>query len=461
MGQMDIVHIASELAPVAKVGGLADVIYGLSQALTKREHRVRIILPKYTCLDDRLLSDLHVVESGLAVEENHEVIQNTIWSAKLDDLEVILIEAHHPRKYFEREGIYGEEDNNARFLYFCKAASAFLEKGLPDVVHLHDWPTAGAAFFLKDKVRVVLTIHSLYHQGRCAPFNFERLGLDASASFLQDPSEGETLNILRGVIHTADSLTTVSPTYAKEILTPQEGEGLDPDLIQEKKKLKGILNGIDIDYWNPQTDSFLIKNYDAETAIAGKLENKRHVQKHLMLSEGKPLVVTITRLDPQKGLDLIAYGIERTRELGGQFVLLGTTSDPEVEAQFKALESLPDVAICLKYDEPLSHLLYAASDMLLMPSIFEPCGLAQMIALRYGSIPLVRSTGGLKDTVFDGQNGFVFDIPDNKGVASVLERAFEAFGSDLWPTLIQKGMQGDYSWTASAEKYLEVFRDLL
>lgn len=169
-------------------------------------------------------------------------------------------------------------------------------------------------------------------------------------------------------------------------------------------------------------------------------------------------MTAITRLVSQKGPDLIHYGIEKTVELGGQFILLGTTDDAEMREEFKALEAHPDVKIYLDYDEPLSHQLYAASDMLLMPSIFEPCGLAQMIALRYGCVPLVHATGGLKDTVFDEKNGFAFKTPDNKGVASVLERAFEAMKTDQWAELIQAGMEANYSWSASAEKYLKIYQ---
>ena len=458
---MDIVHVASELAPVAKVGGLADVIYGLSNALAKKGHRVRIILPKYDSLDEHGITDLHILEDNVGIEENQILIQNTLWSAKLGDLECILVEDHHPKHYFKRGVIYEEPDDNDRFLYFCKVATTYLEKGLPDVVHLHDWPTAGCALMLQGKVKTVFTIHCLDHQGVCASFNFERLNIPFDPNLLRDPVELDAMNLVKGAIHTANVLTTVSPTYAKEILTPEEGEDLDEDLLQHKKQLKGILNGIDINYWNPQTDPFLAKQFSYDQVKESKAENRKKVQMQLGLNQadGKPLVVAITRLVSQKGPDLIAYGIERTIELGGQFVLLGSTTDPDIRDQFDAFDSNPDVAISFEYDEPLSHLLYAASDLFLMPSIFEPCGLTQMIAMRYGSIPLVRSTGGLKDTVIDGENGFTFDIPDNKGVSSVLEKGFEAFqNSEKRLALIEKGMQADWSWDKPADQYLELYK---
>lgn len=455
---MDIVHVASELAPIAKVGGLADVISGLSKALAKKGHRVTIILPKYDCLDYHLIEDLQVLQKNLPIQENGITIQNTLWSAKYDSLELILIEAHHPRAYFEREKIYGEEDDNDRFLFFCKVASTYLAKHPPKVVHLHDWPSAGCALFLKNTIRTVFTIHNLQHQGRCAPSNLERLGLSYEEDEMRDREYDESVNLLRGAIYKSDVITVVSPTYMKEILTPEYGCGLHEDLIRNKKKMRGILNGLDTNYWNPETDKFLVEKYNLESREQGKKANKRHLQKHLMLLESdQPLVIAVTRLVPQKGPDLIHFGIEKTLELGGQFALLGTTNDPNLRAEFQELSAHPNVAIRLDYDEPLSHMLYGASDMFLMPSIFEPCGLSQMIALRYGSVPLVRATGGLKDTVFEGKNGFTFDIPDNKGVAEVLEKGFAAYQTEEWQKLTSTGMQANLSWDASADAYLKSY----
>ncbi len=455
---MDIVHVASEFAPIAKVGGLADVISGLSKALAKKGHRVTIFLPKYDCLDDSLIEDLQVLQKSFPIEESGVLIQNTLWSAKYDGIDLILVEAHHPRDYFKRGKIYGEEDDSDRFLFFCKVASTYLSKHLPDVVHLHDWPTSSCSLFLKNSVRTVFTIHNLHHQGRCAPFNLERIGLAYEEDEMRDTQYDEAINLLRGAISSSNVITTVSPTYMKEILTPDCGCGLHEDLQKNKKKLKGILNGIDTDYWNPETDSFLVEKYNLETQKAGKKANKRKIQKHLGLpAEDLPLVTAITRLAPQKGPDLISYGINKTIELGGQFVLLGSTHDPDMRKEFQELADHPNIAICLDFDDALSHQLYAASDMLLMPSIFEPCGLAQMIALRYGSIPLVRATGGLKDTIFDGKNGFTFSIPDNKGVAEVLEKGFTAYKTEEWDTLISAGMQANLSWDASVDQYLEIY----
>jgi len=468
---MDIVHITSELAPIAKVGGLGDVLYGLSKALVQKGHRVRIFLPKYDILDYHLIEELQVAEKNLTFTENEKSISNTLWRGKCHDLELYLIETHHPRAYFDREKIYGEEDDTDRFSFFCKVACEVLLREPPDIIHLHDWMTAFCTLFFKEKKhpKIVFTIHNLEHQGRCAPFNVERLGYSSVDEKLQDPIYDDTLNLLKGALYYSDALTVVSPTYMKEIQTSEHGLGLEKDLIENKKKLTGILNGIDAHYWNPEKDSFLVQRYRIAEIKQGKRENKIHVQEHLGLpqDENKPLVVSITRLVPQKGIDLIEYGIEKTIELGGQFVLLGSTTDPELRAQFERWKNKPQVAIRLEYDEPFSHILYAASDMLLMPSIFEPCGLSQMISLRYGSVPLVHATGGLKDTIVDSEqkskrkpNGFVFTTPDNKGVDSVLERAFHLYreSPDKWDELVQNGMQEDFSWNVSADKYIEVYK---
>lgn len=455
---MEIVHLASELAPIAKVGGLGDVIYGLAKAQVKKGHRVQVFLPKYDCLDYPALENLNV-KGHLSVHENGRSIDNTIWSARFHGVDLVLIEPHHPHGYFHRTKIYGEKDDNDRFLYFCRVASAVLENQTADVVHLHDWPTAAFALLRKNGAKIVFTIHNMQHQGVCGPFNLQRLGIPFNEELMQDQTYPEAINLLKGAIELSDLVTTVSPTYAKEILTPEGGFGLDQILVRNKKKLVGILNGIDTEYWDPQTDPLIAENYSFESRIAGKLANKRHVQKLLKLTQDphKPLVVAVTRLVAQKGPDLIQYGIEKTLELGGQFALLGTTRDQEMQKQFESIKPHPDLAVWLEYSEPLSHLLYAASDMFLMPSIFEPCGLSQMIALRYGSVPIVRATGGLKDTIFEGENGFTFLIPDNKEVALVLERAFAEFNTDKWQPLIENGMKGDLSWEISAEQYLKQY----
>lgn len=446
---MDIVHIASELAPIAKVGGLGDVLYGLSKAQVKKGHRVRVFLPKYDILHVDKLSDLKVVIKK-------EIY--TLWSAEMEGIELMLIEDHHSEKYFERGTIYGEEDDVDRFLFFCHSVCQILAEEAPDGIHLHDWPTAACTLLLQGKI--LFSIHNLEYQGRCKRENLEKFQFPYDESLLSDPLYDDTLNLMKGALNLAHAIVPVSPTYAKEILSSEFGFGLEGVLQQNREKIKGILNGIDTDYWNPETDPFLGYTYSLSKGLSGKRKNKLQLQKQLGFeqNEHRPLVCSITRLVAQKGPDLIEYGIQKVLELGGQFVLLGASEDSEMQMLFERVQEDPNVFICYEYDEPLSHRLYAGSDMLLMPSIFEPCGLSQMIALRYGSIPLVRSTGGLKDTVFEGKNGFCFTTPDNKEVANVLERAFSRFGTPEWDALIQAAMETDLGWEKSAEAYLDLLR---
>lgn len=455
---MDIVHVASEFAPIAKVGGLGDVVSGLSIACVKLGHHVQVILPKYSFLELDGLEKVRDVE----VKENGKKIVSQIWKGHFEGVELLLVDPDHPKKYFKRGVIYGEEDDNARFLFFNKVACAAIDKKRCDVIHLHDWMAAGCSLFLKRHpfAKVIFTIHNLKYQGRCSPDNLDRLGIDYDQGEISDPIFEETVNLLKGAIQYSDAITAVSPSYAKEILTSEQGCDIEGTLIQNRKKISGILNGVDTEYWNPETDPLLAKTYTLETREEGKAANKRHVQERLglPLNAEKPLVAAITRLVPQKGPDLILYGLEKTLENGGQFVLLGSSSEDEIRQEFEAFENDPNVALRFDYDEPLSHLLYAGSDMLLMPSIFEPCGLSQMIAMRYGTVPLVRRTGGLKDTIFDGENGFTFDVPDNKSVALLIERAFAAFEQEEWGGLIETGMKTDLSWDASAQKYLKLYQ---
>ncbi len=419
---MDIVHIASEFAPIAKVGGLGDAVSGLAKACAKLGHNVTVILPKYDTIKEPLSS----------LEE---------------DIKLILIDSEH--REFDRGQIYGEEDDILRFLTFNKLASAYLEKRSFDVIHLHDWHAAGCTLFLKNSPRTIFTIHNLMYQGECLQGELTKMGVKTN-----------TTNLMELAILNCDAFTTVSPTYAKEILTPEYGCGLEKTLIENREKLTGILNGIDTDTWNPETDSHLQENYTKETWTTGKRANKEAAQKHfhLPIDSTCPLVTAITRLVPQKGPDLILYGIEKTLELGGQFVLLGSCADEEMRASFEAFEDNRSVALYFEFNEPLSHLLYGASDMFLMPSIFEPCGLSQMIALQYGSVPLVRKTGGLKDTIEDGVNGFTFDTPDNASITSLMERAFKAYKAKQWNSFIETGMSTNLSWETSAQKYLKLYQ---
>lgn len=290
---------------------------------------------------------------------------------------------------------------------------------------------------------------------------------------MQDPFLPGNLNLLKGGIEYSDFVTTVSPTYEKEIKTVEGGCGLHTLLTKHAGKLRGILNGIDYDYWNPVTDSLLPTRYSIKTVKDGKSGNKAELRKKFGLKDSKgPLVCVISRLAAQKGPELMIHGLKKTLEKEGQFVLLGipTTSDTTFKTLQKDLAKTKNGVIHLEYDERLAHLTYAASDMILIPSIFEPCGLSQMIGLRYGCVPLVRFTGGLADSVFDidtskkpenERNGFVFDFPDNSGVDWAIDRSLKYYkDTSKWMKLVEQGMKCDYSWSRSADGYLEIYAQL-
>jgi starch synthase len=486
---MHVIHIASELAPIAKVGGLADVIFGLARETQKKGHTVEILIPKYDCLDYTALQNLKPEFRELWSFDGPYRYHNTIWSAEIQGLKVLLLEPHHPGYYFSRGSIYGFADDVDRFIYFSRAALEYLFKSgkNPDIIHIHDWPTALVAPLYKEMYiplgfrtkGVVLTIHNLQHQGKCSPQNITKAGLRGEDFLtpvkMQDPFTPSNLNLLKGGIEYSDFITTVSPTYEKEIKSVEGGCGLHTLLTKHSNKLRGILNGIDFDYWNPETDPLLPGKYNIKTVQNGKSANKAELRKQFGLKEVKgPLVCAISRLVPQKGPDLILYGLKKAAEKEGQFVVLGSPSTPEIDSQFKALQKESSKnktsLVHLQYDEKLAHLTYAASDMILIPSIFEPCGLSQMIGLRYGCVPIVRYTGGLADTVFDvdtskkpenERNGFVFDFPDTSGVDWALDRSLKYYkDAGKWAKIVEQGMKCDYSWSRSADAYLEIYNQL-
>lgn len=461
---MEIIHVAAELAPIAKVGGLADVLHGLCRALIHKKHNVTVLLPKYDTLDLKWVKDLKVIESDLMVFFEGHHYSNTLWQGLVDEIPVIFIESHDPKAFFKRRTIYGSADDIARFCYFCLAALKVLQKSACEVVHIHDWHAALLAGLIKEKhpeinAKVVFTIHNLAYQGLCRAEDLEKVGWKSA-----ELKEGGIYNLLKGGIFFADHVTTVSPSYAQEILTSELGGNLQTTLQHHQKKLSGVLNGIDYSFWNPQTDPFLPFNYSLHS-----LENKKKIKTELrkLLSleeENSPLVGTIARLVPQKGPELIKASILRTLEWNGQFILLGSAPDEKTQAHFenlkKKLSKSGHVHLELSYNEELSHLLFAAADLFLIPSLFEPCGLTQLIAMRYGAVPLARQTGGLADTVFEGKNGFLFSSPTVEALNGSLDKAFETWyhHPDLWLHLMEAGMKSNFSWDHPAEEYLKIYQ---
>ncbi|KAL5578838.1 hypothetical protein UlMin_011280 [Ulmus minor] len=444
---MNIVHIAVEMAPIAKVGGLGDVVTSLSRAVQELNHHVDIILPKYNCLN---LSNVKEFQFNRSYSWGGTEIK--VWYGKVEGLSVYFLEPQNG--FFGRGCIYGCNNDAERFGFFCHAALEFLlQSGFhPDIIHCHDWSSAPVAWLFKDhyvhyglsKARVVFTIHNL-------EFGIHAIGKAMGYS---------------------DMATTVSSTYAKEVAG-------NPVIAPHLYKFHGILNGIDPDIWDPYNDKFIPIPYTSENVIEGKKAAKEALQKKLGLKKADlPLVGVITRLTHQKGIHLIKHSIWRTLERGGQVVLLGSAPDPRIQNDFVNLanqlhSSHHDRArLCLTYDEPLSHLIYAGADFILVPSIFEPCGLTQLTAMRYGSIPVVRNTGGLYDTVFDVDhdkeraeaqglepNGFCFDGADAAGVDYALNRAISAWydGREWFYGLCKKVMEQDWSWNKPALDYMELY----
>lgn len=493
---MHIIHIASELAPVAKVGGLADVTLGLCRELSWKGHDVDIIIPKYDCMDSNEIRDLNLDYQELMSFYNGEWFPNRIWTGWVENLKVYFIEPHTPHHFFNRGCFYGCEDDIERYLYFSRTALEFLyKKGLhPDIIHLHDWQASGVAPLYYDmyqalgyqRPKLVFTIHNIEYQGRCSPADIDRIGLKGSDYLvpekLQDNLYPEAINLLKGGIVYSNQVTTVSPRYAQEVLTPQGGKGLESTLQKFKHKFSGILNGLDYSYWNPEIDRHLPAHFSSRETPANKkdrntLDKKAYIKnllrERLMLAEQhRPIVGCIARLVPQKGIDLIKHSLFHTLDKGGQFVLLGSSPIPSINADFHALKHRfgdhPNVHLILHHQEELAHWIYAAADMFVVPSIFEPCGLVQMIALKYGAVPIVRRTGGLADTIFDVDysgkkfeecNGYTFDFPDQASIESALNRAIDCWfhNPEKWRHLMINGMNMDFSWNLPSNRYLEVY----
>lgn len=494
---MHIIHIASELAPIAKVGGLADVLLGLPRELSWKKHEVDIVIPKYDCMDISQVRDLTIETPDFPSFYKGEWHQNTVWVGWVENLKVFFIDPHHPRHFFHRGCIYGCEDDIERFLYFSRAALEFVYKRVPklDIIHLHDWQTSAIAPLYKDVYqplgytlpKIVLTIHNLEYQGKCAEADLDAVGLKGSSYMtldkLQDQQYPNSVNLLKGGIVYSDYVTTVSPSYAQEIITKQGGLGLDSTLLAHRDKFSGILNGLDYSYWNPEIDRHLPDHYSSRETPSNKNDRntldkkaflKKILREHLSLEEGyRPIVGCVTRLVPQKGVHLIKHALYRTLEKGGQFVLLGSSPIPSINDEFHQLrhhfQDHPHVSLTLVHQEEIAHLIYAGSDMFIVPSIFEPCGLTQLIALKYGAVPIVRRTGGLADTVFDVDdtkiscektNGFVFDNPDEKGMDSALDRAIQIWfeNPERWRKIMINGMNDDYSWNLPAAAYVEIYK---
>jgi len=473
---MYIVQIGSEVAPYAKVGGLGDVVLGLSRKLHQEGHDVDVIIPKYDCLKG--IEKMTLYKDGVQSLFQDAWHDNSIYHAPLnEEMSLTLLEAHHARRFFERGAIYGFPDDVDRFLYFSRACLDFLanEKKIPDIIHIHDWMCAPIAFLIRQepflkkfaKTRVVLSIHNMEYQGWAYPHLMQAVGYTGPLEPLKMPFS-QDVNCLKGGIVFADAVTTVSPTYAKEVMTEEGGKGLQEVMKAHSAKFSGILNGIDSTYWNPENDRYLKYHFSSQH-FAGKTKNKHFLQEQLGLErqDHHPLLATICRLVPQKGVHLIKEAVLRANDWGVQCVILGSTHEPKIQEEFTKLAEKfatdKNIRIILKNDERLAHEIYAAADLFLVPSIFEPCGLTQMIAMSYGAVPIVRKTGGLADTVFDGVNGFSFIPPEVRELEATVRRAVGLYKKDknAWHQLMQAGMLADWSWKESCGDFLALYKKIL
>ena len=471
---MRVLFATVEMSPLAKVGGLADVAGSLPKALVQGGHDVRVILPLHAGIDTAAHGFRRVLEE-LAVETPRGPERVSVWEGMVGGVTTYLVEA---MDLFERPQIYGEPDDAQRFLFFSDAVLAAVPAlgWLPEVLHLHDWHTAFAAARLRAAPQhplapaaVLLTIHNLPFRG-----DFDQSFADANALTLPemedvDPASLRTAMAL-GILN-ADVINAVSETYAREILTPEFGAGLDPLLRRRERDLYGIVNGIDPEAFDPARDPQIVAHYSAEDP-APKRENKAALQRECGLPEDAdvPLVGVVNRLFWQKGMDIAADGVaEVLQDTPLQLLVLGT-GEPEYERRLLELaQRYPEnVKVVIDFNLELGQRIYAGSDMFVMPSRYEPCGLGQMIAMRFGSVPVVRRTGGLADTVPDDDAhpgagvGFAFDAAAGPALAEALRRAVRAYRDrERWRGIVHRGMTRDFSWKEAAGKYVRLYERAL
>lgn len=474
---MHILFAASECAPFVKTGGLGDVISALPKALKKQGIDVSVVLPKYEDISFQYKKKMKLIKS---IEVPVGWREQFCGIEKLVDggITYYFLDNEY---YFKRHGSYGYFDDGERFSFFSRAVLQALPHldTKPDIIHCHDWQTGPISVLLKEHyskhpfyrhLKTVFTIHNLRYQGVYPKSVLSNL-LDLKESyFSMDGLEFYgNVNYLKAGLAYSDYLTTVSPSYAEEIQTGYYGEQLDGFLRKRSNQLMGIVNGIDYDIYNPNTDPYLFKTYQT---YKGKLENKRKLQEKVKLpiQDSTPVISMITRLVEQKGVDLVLRVFHEIIGQNVQFILLGT-GEAHYEWAFRDLAAqYPDkVSVNTFFDEPFSHQIYAGSDLFLMPSQFEPCGIGQLLALRYGTLPLVRETGGLKDTVIpynqftNEGNGFSFTNFNAHDMLYSLEQAvgMYRFQPKKWQELSERAMKLDYSWKASSEKYINLYKSLI
>ncbi len=476
--KMQIVFASAECAPFVKTGGLGDVAGSLPAALVRAGAEVIVMVPKYATIKDEYKAQMeHFSDFYVSLGWRNEYCG--LEKLERDGVTYMFVDNE---RYFARDYPYGFFDDGERFAFFSKAITESLQH-LPagfecDILHCNDWQTALAPVFLRefyqglplyDRVKTVFSIHNVAFQGQFSDTVMEDIlgvaHIPAAASQLR--CDACSINYMLGALHYADAITTVSPTYANEIQTPEFGEGLDGVLRERSYALQGILNGIDVAGFDPATDKRIAANYTVEDR-GGKAVCKAKLQEELGLEvrDDRPLMVMVTRLTRQKGMDLVMYALDRILSGGVQVAVLGT-GDRDYEDGLRYFQDKypGTMAARIEFDPALSQRMYAAADMFLMPSKFEPCGLSQIIAMRYGTLPIVRETGGLKDTVipyneFTGEGtGFSFTNFNGDEMGDAVFRAARLFwdNREAWNQLVTQAMSQDFSWTRSADKYLDLY----
>lgn len=478
-----IAFIGSECYPFVKTGGLGDVMYALPKALVKQNCDVKVILPRYACIKQEWQEKM-VYKGAFQMDLCSDGRQFYVGIMEYVSPDGVVYDFIDNQDFFTNGNPYTNlVDDIPRYCYFNKAALSallFLD-WIPDIIHCHDWQAALVPVYLRTlfentelgRSKTMITIHNLRFQGK---YNIPTIkywsGLPDYV-FNKDVMQEDwtEANMLKGGLTYADMITTVSGTYAGEIQTPEYGEGLDAHLRYHSGKLRGIVNGIDYDIWNPATDKLLDAPYDTKNVLEAKKENKKALQEELGLEqdEGKMVIGLISRLTSQKGLDLVTSVMEQLIDGNTQVVVLGT-GEPQYEDSFRWFENAHKGTVCssIMYDEARSHHIYAGADALLVPSRFEPCGLTQLIAMHYGTIPVVRETGGLKDTVEpynmfeDSGNGFTFDRYEPGLLLDAINRTKTLYftSRESWDKMVVRDMEKDVSWTLSASQYRDLYLQL-
>jgi len=470
---MNILFAASEAVPFAASGGLADVVGSLPKYINANGNKCSVVMPLYSSISKELRSGMTFI-NNITVDVSWRKQYCGIFKSSANGIDYYFIDNEY---YFARDGLYGFYDDCERFVFFDRAVLEMLRciDFKPDIIHCHDWQTALIPVYYNiyykyqqgfDGIKTVFTIHNIEYQGR--------YGREVLGELMGIPQYNINLleydgyiNMMKGAFETADYITTVSPSYAWEILDPWYAHSLDRILVTKQYKLKGILNGIDYDLYNPQNDENIAESFSADD-ISGKAVCKKSLLSECGLADGdEPVIGIVTRFVNHKGIDLIRCVFEEIVRMGIKFVVLGS-GEKIYEDFFREMSArYPDrVSVTLGFVPELSHRIYAGADMFLMPSQSEPCGLAQMISMRYGTIPIVRETGGLRDSVHDNGgvngNGFTFKTYNANDMLNAVKRAKNDYDNkNVWNALVKRAMKCNYSWSASAEVYTKLYSDIV